>query len=217
MTAISLLTLLQGAGTTLVLAILAIAIGIPLGLLLALARWHRIPVLDKLITGYVSLMRPTPVVTLCLLIFFLLPVIGLELPPMAAAVLTLSLNTTAFTCEIWRAALATIPKEQLEAADAYGFSKMKGFARIVMPQLWRASLGPLVSEISLLLKVTPAVSVIGIVDITRAASRIGAQTYDPLPPFLVATVMYVVIIALLVQFQRIVERRLEQRYGFVRI
>ena len=85
-----------------------------------------------------------------------------------------------------------------------------------MPQLWRASVGPLVNEITLLLKITPAVSVIGIVDITRAASRIGAQTYDPLPPFLTATLLYAVIIALLVQFQRVVERRLEQRYGYAR-
>lgn len=213
MTETSLLTLLQGAGSTLMLAILALAVGIPLGLGLALVRWQGIPVLDKLVAAYVSLMRPTPVVTLCLLIFFLLPTIGLDLPPIAAAVLTLCLNTTAFTCEIWRAALATIPKEQLEAAQAYGFSRFKGFTRIVMPQLWRASVAPIVSEITLLIKITPAVSVIGIVDLTRAASRVGAQTYDPLPPFLVATVMYAVMIALLVQLQHFVERRLEQRYG----
>jgi len=213
MTETSLLTLVQGAGSTLMLAILALVVGIPLGLGLALIRWQGIPVLDKLVAAYVSLMRPTPVVTLCLLIFFLLPAIGLDLPPVAAAVLTLSLNTTAFTCEIWRGALATIPKEQLEAAHAYGFSRLKGFTRIVMPQLWRASISPLISETTLLLKITPAVSVIGIVDLTRAASRIGAQTYDPLPPFLVATVMYAVMIALLVQLQHFLERRLEQRYG----
>ncbi|RWT16103.1 amino acid ABC transporter permease [Raoultella planticola] len=216
MTITSLLTLLQGAGSTLMLAMLALIVGIPLGLLLALARWRRIPILDRLVTGYVSLMRPTPVVTLCLLVFFLLPAIGFELPPLAAAILTLSLNTTAFTCEVWRGALVTISREQLEAADAYGFSRVTGFTRIVMPQLWRASVGPLVNEITLLLKITPAVSVIGIVDITRAASRIGAQTYDPLPPFLTATLLYAVIIALLVQFQRVVERRLEQRYGYAR-
>jgi len=214
MTTTSLLTLLQGAGTTLLLALIAIAAGIPLGLMLALLRWRRLPVVDGLIAGYVSLMRPTPVVTLCLLVFFLLPAVGLELPPMAAAALTLSLNTTAFNCEIWRAALATIPRDQLEAAAAFGFSRGQSFRRIVLPQLWRVSLGPLVSEMTLLLKITPAVSVIGIVDITRAASRIGAQTYDPLPPFLAATVLYTVIIALLVQLQRVLERRVDQRYGY---
>jgi polar amino acid transport system permease protein len=214
MTTTSLLTLLQGAGTTLVLALLAIAAGVPLGLLLALVRWRRLPVFDRLIAGYVSLMRPTPLVTLCLLVFFLLPAVGLELPPMAAAALALSLNTTAFNCEIWRAALATIPRDQLEAGAAFGFSGWQSFRRIVLPQLWRASLGPLVSEMTLLLKITPAASVIGIVDITRAASRIGAQTYDPLPPFLAATVLYTLIVALVVQGQRVIERRIAQRYGY---
>jgi His/Glu/Gln/Arg/opine family amino acid ABC transporter permease subunit len=208
------LTLLQGMGTTLLLALIAVAAGVPLGLLLALARWRRVPVLAKLITAYVSLMRPTPVVTLCLLVFFLLPTIGMALPPMAAAALALSLNTTAFNCEIWRAALATIPRDQIEAGEAFGFSSWQSFWRIVLPQLWRVSVGPLVSEMTLLLKITPAASVVGIVDITRAASRIGAQTYDPLPPFLAATALYTLIIVIVVKGQTVVERRLAQRHGY---
>ena len=162
----------------------AIAIGLPLGLLMALVRWRRVPVANALVAAYVSLMRPAPMITMCLFVFFVLPAAGLELPPLAAAVLALTLNTAAFNCEIWRAALATVPRDQLEAATAAGMSEWKTFRRIIVPQLWRSSLGPLVSEMTLLLKVTPAVSVIGIVDIPRAASRIGAQTYEPLPPFL---------------------------------
>lgn len=214
MTLAAFLSLLQGMGTTLVLALLAIAVGLPLGLLLALARWRQVPVLAPLIGGYVSLMRPTPVVTLCLLVFFLLPTLGMEMPPMAAAVLALGLNTTAFNCEIWRAALATLPRDQIEAGAAFGFSGWQTFRLIVMPQLWRVSIGPLVSEMTLLLKITPAVSVIGIVDITRAASRIGAQTYEPLPPFLAATVLYTLIIVCMVKGQRVLERRIAQRYGY---
>lgn len=214
MTTTSLVTLLYGAGTTLALALSAIAIGLPLGLLMALARWRKVPVLNELIAAYVSLMRPTPMITMCLFVFFLLPALGLELPPLAAAILALTLNTAAFNCEIWRAALATIPRDQLEAAAAFAMPDRMAFRRIVLPQLWRASLGPLVSEMTLLLKVTPAVSVIGIVDITRAASRIGAQTYDPLPPFLAATVLYTLIIAIVVLVQRFLERRIAQRYGY---
>ncbi|MDN7812732.1 amino acid ABC transporter permease [Burkholderia gladioli] len=215
MTTSSYLALLQGAGVSLLLALCAVAVGIPLGLLLALARWRRVPVLDGAITAYVSVMRPTPVVTLCLLVFFVMPAAGLDLPPMAAAALALSLNTTAFNCEIWRAALLALPADQLEAGAAFGFSGWQTLVRIVLPQLWRASLGPLVSEITLLLKITPAASVIGIVDITRAAGRIGADTYDPLPPFLAATVLYTLIIALGVQGQRLLERRAAQRYGYL--
>ena len=214
MTTTSFLTLLQAAGTTLALALAAIAAGLPLGLLLALARWRRVPLVDGLVSTYVSVMRPTPMITLCLFVFFLLPMTGLDLPPMLAAMLALALNTAAFNCEIWRAGMASIPREQLEAAAAFGMSDGRAFRRIVLPQLWRASLGPLVSEMTLLLKVTPAVSVIGIVDITRAASRIGAQTYEPLPAFIAATLLYTVIIALAVQGQRVLERRIAQRYGY---
>lgn len=206
-------TLLQGAGFTLLMALLAIAAGVPLGLGMAWLRWRQVPVISRCIAAYVSVMRPAPVVTLCLLVFFVLPEVGMDLPALAAAVLALTLNTMAFNCEVWRAGLVSIPKEQLEAAAAFGLSPWQSFRRIVLPQLWRVSLGPLVSEMTLLLKITPAASVLGIVDITRAASRIGAQTYDPLPPFLAATVLYTLIIALVVAGQRWLERRMAQRYG----
>lgn len=215
MTGAAFLTLLYGAGTTMALSLSAIAIGLPLGLLMALARWHRLPVGDQLIRAYVSVMRPTPMITLCLFVFFLLPVTGLDLSPMLAALVALSLSTAAFNCEIWRAGMMSIPSDQLEASAAFGMSDWRTFRRIVLPQLWRTSLGPLVSEMTLLIKVTPAVSVIGIVDITRAASRIGAQTYEPLPAFMAATLIYTLIIAIVVQGQRLLERRIALRYGYL--
>lgn len=67
---------------------------------------------------------------------------------------------------------------------------------------------------TILLKGTPAVAVIGVVEITRAAGRIGAQTYEPLPPFLAATVLYTTLIALLVRGQRLAETRIARRYGY---
>ena len=81
------------------------------------------------------------------------------------------------------------------------------FRRIVLPQIVRASLPGLVNEMSLLIKVTPVLAVVGVVDITRAAVRIGAETYDPLPPFLVATALYGPIVFALVSLQRWIERR----------
>lgn len=214
MTTTSFLTLLHGAGITVALSLAAIAAGLPLGLLMALARWRRVPAVATLVAAYVGFMRPTPMITLCLFVFFLLPVTGLDLPPMLAAMLALALNTAAFNCEIWRAGLASIPREQFEAAAAFGMSDGQALRRIVLPQLWRSSLGPLVSEMTLLLKVTPAVSVIGIVDITRAASRIGAQTYEPLPAFIAATLLYTVLVAVVVRGQRGLERRIARRYGY---
>lgn len=207
-------SLLAGALTTVGLSLAGIGLGLPLGLGLALVRSVRPPVLDALIAVGVSLVRSAPIVTLALFVFFVLPGAGLELAPVPAAILTLTLNTAAFNCEIFRAGLAAFPRDQLEAASAYGMRPATRFRRIVLPQLWRASLGPLVSEMTILLKGTPAVAVLGIVEITRAASRIGAQTYEPLPPFLAATVLYTALIAVLVRGQRLAERTMARRYGY---
>jgi ABC-type amino acid transport system permease subunit len=81
------------------------------------------------------------------------------------------------------------------------------FRRIVLPQIVRASVPGLVNEMSLLIKVTPVLAVVGVVDITRAAVRIGAESYEPLPPFLVAVAIYVPIVFALVSVQRWIERR----------
>jgi ABC-type amino acid transport system permease subunit len=79
------------------------------------------------------------------------------------------------------------------------------FRRIMMPQIWRTCLPALVNEMTLLIKGSPAIAVIGVVDITRAAVRIGAQTYEPLPPFLAATALYVLLVLVLVRLQRSIE------------
>ncbi|GLK67976.1 amino acid ABC transporter permease [Hansschlegelia plantiphila] len=207
-------TLLTGAGTTVALSLAGLAIGVPLGLALALIRWARIPVADQLVATYVSLVRATPLLTFVLFVFFVLPTMGLELDPVPAAIVTLALNTAPFNCEIWRAGLTNFPRDQLEAAEACGMTRTLAFRRIVAPQLWRVCLGPLVSEMTILLKATPAVAVIGVVEITRAASRIGAATYDPLPPFLAATVIYTLLIAVIVQAQRVIEALIARRYGY---
>jgi His/Glu/Gln/Arg/opine family amino acid ABC transporter permease subunit len=198
---------------TVALSLLGIVIGVPLGLGLALVRWARIPILTQAIAGYVSVLRATPLVTLVLLIFFALPSIGIPIDPIPAAILTLALNTSAFNCEIWRAALIDFPKAQLEAAQATGMTSGLAFRRVVFPQIWRTSLPSLVNEMTLLVKVSPAIAVIGVVDITRAAVRIGAETYEPLPPFLAATALYFVILFVLVRVQRSLESSTARKFG----
>lgn len=213
MTLYAFISLLQGAGVTVGLSLLGIAVGVPLGLGLALVRWTGVPVLSQAIAAYVSVLRATPLVTLVLLIFFALPSIGIPIDPIPAAILTLAMNTSAFNCEIWRAALIDFPRAQIEAAQATGMTSGLAFRRIVFPQIWRTSLPALVNEMTLLVKVSPAIAVIGAVDITRAAVRIGAETYEPLPPFLAATALYFVILFALVRIQRSLEAATIRRFG----
>jgi His/Glu/Gln/Arg/opine family amino acid ABC transporter permease subunit len=200
-------SILQGAAVTITLSLIGILIGLPIGLGLALLRWADVPVLARIVAVYVSMLRATPLVTLLLLLFFALPNIGVPINPISAAILALVMNTSAFNCEVWRAALMNFPKDQYEAAQSVGMRASQRFRRIVLPQILRVSLPGLVNEMSLLIKVTPVLAVVGVVDITRAAVRIGAETYDPLPPFLVAIALYAPIVFALVALQRWIERR----------
>jgi His/Glu/Gln/Arg/opine family amino acid ABC transporter permease subunit len=196
-----------GAVVTVSLSLVGILIGLPIGLGLALIRWANVPIVARVVVLYVSVLRATPLVTLLLLLFFALPNIGVPINPISAAILALVMNTSAFNCEVWRSALMGFPKDQYEAAQSVGMRAGQRFRRIVLPQIVRVSLPGLVNEMSLLIKVTPVLAVVGVVDITRAAVRIGSETYEPLPPFLVAIALYAPIVFALVSLQRWIERR----------
>ena len=200
-------SLLRGAGVTVALSLAGIAIGLPLGLGLALIRWARVPVLARIVAVVVSLLRAAPAVTLGLLIFFALPTIGVSIEPIPAAIATLTLSTCAFNCEIWRGALVDFPREQIEAAQSVGMTAPMRLRLIILPPVVRSALPALVNEMTLLVKASPAVAVLGVVDITRAAVRIGANTYDPLPPFTAALVLYSAVVFVFVLAQRLLERR----------
>jgi His/Glu/Gln/Arg/opine family amino acid ABC transporter permease subunit len=201
-------SMLYGALTTLLLSLAGIVLGFPLGLAMALICWRRIPFAAKLVAACASFLRASPLVTIVLLLFYGLPdVAGIDMSPVAAGVLALTLNTSAFNCEVWRAALAEVPREQIEAALSVGMRSSLLLRRIVLPQAIHASMPGLVNEMTQLVKATPVLSVVGVVDITRAAVRIGADTYEPMPPLLVAIAIYVPMVFVLVVAQRWIERR----------
>ena len=200
--------ILQGAVVTVTLSLIGILIGLPIGLGLAVLRWADVPVFARITALYVSILRATPLVTLLLLLFFALPNVGVPIDPISAAILALVMNTSAFNCEVWRAGLVNFPKDQYEAAQSVGMRAGLRLRTIVLPQVVRTCLPGLVNEMSLLIKVTPVLAVVGVVDITRAAVRIGAESYEPLPPFLVALAVYLPIVYALVSLQRLTERRL---------
>jgi His/Glu/Gln/Arg/opine family amino acid ABC transporter permease subunit len=205
--------LAKGASMTLVVSLAGIAVGMAIGLLLALVRVGKIPLAAQAAAVYVSVVRATPMVTLALLVFFGLPSLGLKLSPLVAAIVTISINTSSFQAEIWRASLIDFSSGQRDAARAAGMTPLTVFRRIVFPQAWRASLPALVNEMTLVIKGSPAIAVVGVVDLTRAAVRASTQTYEPIPPFLSATVIYVVVVMLLIRLQRYTENRIVAKYG----
>ena len=207
----ALLDLLTGVGTTVAVCSIAIAAGMPLGLLIAAGRTGKNPILRLVCGLYASFVRAVPLVTFVMLIYFGLPAIGLAFDPLPASVFALSLNTAAFNSEIWRAGIADFSRGQIEAARAFGMTPRLAFWRIMFPQIWRKSLPPLINEMTLLIKASPAIAVIGIVDLTRKARQIAESTYEPLPAFFAAVLIYGVVLLALVAAARLLERRLSAR------
>ena len=195
--------LIEGAWTTLWISAIAIAFGVVIGLLIALVRMLRLPIIDQLLVVYISLARATPLVTLVLFLFLSLPTVGINLDKNVAA----TLNTSAFNAEIWRNAFRTFPREQREAAESVGMRRWTYFRYIMLPQMWIESLPALVNEMSFLIKGSPAIAVIGVVDLTRVTNRISSVTYEPLSPILAAGLLYVVIIGMLLKLQGLAERK----------
>lgn len=199
--------LLQGAWTTLWISGFSIAIGVPAGLSIALLRRVGLRWLDALIATYVSLARATSLVTLVLLIYLGAPSLGLEISASTAAIVALTVNTTAFNAEIWRSAFQAFPREQIDAAKAAGMTALTTLRRIVFPQIAISSLPALINEMSFLLKASPAIAVVGVVDLTRTTNRISAVTYEPLPPIVAACLLYMVMVGVMVRLQRAAEKR----------
>lgn len=198
--------LLQGAWTTFWVCALAILIGVVLGAFLGMLRYFKIPFVSYFLGIYVSFARAVPMVTLMLFVFYGLPVLGVNLSAWQAAVLALVINTSAFNAEIWRNALQSFPREQVEAGLAVGMRRSLLLRRIMLPQMFLTSLPALINEMSFLVKASPAMAVIGMVDLTRQTDRIFAMSYERMPSIIVACVFYMVMIALLLWAQRFCER-----------
>ena len=199
-------TLFEGAWTTLWISGISIALGIVAGFGVAVLRNARIPVISRTLYFYISIIRATPMVTLVLFLFVTAPLLPIDIDLWIIAVAALTINTTAFNAEIWRSALATFSREQVEAAKAAGMTRKVMLKRIMLPQMLITSLPGLVNEMTLLVKSSPAIAMVGLADLTRATNRISAVTYEPLPPILAAAVLYIIMIGVLVRLQRVADK-----------
>ena len=201
--------LLDGAGTTLSLFVVTLALSVPLGLALALARLSHWAALRRAVSGFIWLMRGTPLMLQLLFVYYALPfvpVIGVRLPDYPAAILAFVLNYSAYFAEIFRAGIQSIERGQYEGAKALGMSYAQTMRRIVMPQVLRRTLPPLANETITLVKDTSLIYVLALNDLLRAARGIVQRDFT-ITPFVVAAAFYLLMTLVLTwAFQRL-ERR----------
>jgi polar amino acid transport system permease protein len=149
-----------------------------------------------------------PLLVQLLVMYYLLPVIGIDVPAMVAAVLTVGLCSSAYISEIWRGAIGALPSGQAEAAASIGMTPVKVWIRIILPQAVRISLPSLINELILLVKASSLVSLVGIFEITRASQAAAATTYRPLEVYVAAACIYLAINLCLAAVGRLLEHRM---------
>ncbi|MGP1684112.1 MAG: amino acid ABC transporter permease, partial [Giesbergeria sp.] len=189
----------QGAQVTLKLFFVTLALALPLGLALALARLSRWAALRTAVSGYLWLMRGTPLMLQMLFIYFALPfvpVVGVRLPDFPAAVVAFALNYAAYFAEIFRGGIESVDRGQYEAARVLGLSYPQTMRRIVLPQMARRILPPMSNETITLVKDTSLIYVLALNDLLRAARGIVQRDFTT-TPFIVAAAFYLAMTLLL--------------------
>jgi len=216
---------LRGLRNTLILTVLAMAIGVVGGVLLAVMRLSPNPVLAGAAAVYIWLFRGTPVITQLIFWNFLAalyPRLGLGIPfgptfvsvdtdavisVFAASLLGLGLNEAAYMAEIVRGGIQSVDPGQTEAAGALGLSRTQTLRRIVLPQAMRVIVPPTGNETISMLKTTSLVVVIAYFELTVAVQTIYSRTFQTIPLLIVAALWYLALTSLLSIGQMFIERR----------
>jgi len=197
---------LQGALVTIGVSVPGFLFGLVVGLLLLAMQRSRIPPIRWIAHVYISFIRGTPILVQIFFVYYALPgLIGVNIPAFAAGFLALSLNSGAFVTEIFRGGLSSLPQGQWEAADALGMSRYTIWKRVILPQLFVRVLPPLTNEFTMLMKASPLLSMISVVELTRSAQLVLLQTYAPVEAYVVAALIYLVILSALSHATRRVE------------
>lgn len=204
-------TILQAVLVTVLLAFFAEALGVVLGLVLALLKISRSRLLSFPAQLYIDVFRGTPLLVQIIFIYFATPLIGLRFESLFFAGLTaLTLNSAAYVAEIFRSGIQSIDRGQMEAGRASGLSYGQTMRYIVVPQAFRRVIPPLTNEFVVIIKDTSIVSVIGLEELLRAARVLQSATANA-TPLVVAALIYLAICLPLIYLANGLERRLNRR------
>lgn len=200
--------LLVGAGVTIKITALSVALGVVIGLFVGIARISRIKLLRILAAIYVDFFRGTPLLVQIFLVYFALPVItGQRVDPFVAAIGSCGINSGAYVAEIFRAGIQSIDKGQMEAGRSLGMTWVQTMRYIIVPQAFKRVIPPLGNEFIALLKDSSLVSVIGFEELTRRGQLIIAKTYGSLEIWLSVAVIYLAMTLTISRFVAYLERR----------
>lgn len=198
---------LDGALVTAELTLFAFAIGVVLGLMVALARLSRFRTLRSPCTVYVEAFRSTPALVQLVWIYYALPIItGIRFNGFTAVGLGLGLHTAAYFSEIFRGGILSIERGQVDAAKSVGMIHSQAMRRIILPQAVRRMIPPFMNETANLIKLTTLASILAVYELLHASDVLITSTYRPLEIYTTTAIVFAMIIYPLIYTSRLLEK-----------
>lgn len=206
--------MLDGLKVTILISILAIAIGMVIGCVACLMGRSKNRILKAISAVYIWCIRGTPMIVQGFLMFFAFPQViqkfvspTFTITPFVAGLLTLSLNAGAYMSEIFRGGIEAVSNGQVEAARSLGLSKSKAMLKVVLPQAFKICIPSLVNQFIITVKDSSILSAIGLAEIVNQTKVYVGATYDFFPAYITVAGYYLVIISILMVISKFVEKK----------
>lgn len=200
--------MLWGALYTIFVGLFACGVGLIVGTGLLLMRNSRYWVLRTFVGVYGSFIRGTPALVQILIFYYALaPMVGINIGPFTAGIMAVGFNSGAYVAEILRGGLTRIPPGQWEAAQALGLPTYKIWFKIILPQVFNVVIPLLVGEFTMVIKITPLLSTITLVELTRASQMLYNETFRPVEVLILAAFIYFIICFSISQYGEYLQRR----------
>ncbi len=200
---------ITGTLNTLALAFFTLLLGVVFGIVLALMRLSKNPILKGFASSYIEFIRGTPLLVQLYIVYYGLPqVTGMRFPSFFAGIIALTVNSSAYIAEIIRAGILSVDAGQMEAVRSLGMSHTLSMRYIIIPQAFKNILPALGNEFIVVIKESAIVSIIGIYDIMYSGNIIRGNTYRPFEPLIIVAIIYFIITFGLSNLMGIAERRM---------
>lgn len=201
---------MEGIGYTILISLISMLAGLIIGFFLALARTSKYAILRWPTRTYISFMRGVPILVILFMLYFGLPIIGLQLSPLEAALIAFSVNSAAYIAEIIRSALSSVDNGQWESSKALGLTYWQTMFGIILPQSIRIATPPLANVQLDIIKASSLAAMITVPEIFQKARIVGGREFDFMTMYIVVALIYWGLCSIMTVLQNYLEKRYEE-------
>lgn len=199
--------LLEGAEVTVLITLGCLVISTLLGMVWALIKMSKFPILPKVVGVMINMVRGLPMIVLLFYIYFVLPEIGIQLTSLQSAIIGLGFAYSTYVAEVFRSGIEAVDHGQFEAAQALGMGKIKTMTRVILPQAFKVALPPYSNMLVMMLKDSSLASTIAVAEMTRAGVLLSNSTFQNITIYTMIAALYLLMSMPLMQMTAWLECR----------